>query len=303
MQAISFTNTASDVKEMMLSNSPNLSDKIMYTLIKDNTILQNSDLLDIIATNPDVAHNEELLKMLQEKTNPMDEWMLDFLREAGTYETNRTLLEQKFAQKQYERDNVAWQIVRHLLQDTASVTLNHAELRQWLNMIGTPRAQYMIAEDYCSVGDYSAASQVLNSMNEEDLDRYERMELGGMKTWLNLQTTLNNSGRNIYQLTTAERDNIRLMAEQERQYGLAGTYAANLLNLYEPNKYNLPTIYPSDGTAKKTSSSEGTIVKKKRVLKKMPITQNTGIAVFPNPVNDILTVDLQKATEITLGGF
>jgi hypothetical protein len=91
----------------MLSNSPNLSDRVVQDLVKESTILQNSDLLSIIAANPDVAHNEELLSMLQEKTNPLDEWMIEFLREAGTYETNRTLLEQTFAQKQYDREEIA----------------------------------------------------------------------------------------------------------------------------------------------------------------------------------------------------
>lgn len=292
---------ATDLKNLMLGNSPNLSDRVVQDLVKESTILQNSDLLSIIAANPDVAHNEELLRMLREKTNPMDEWMIEFLREAGTYETNRTLLEQTFAQKQYEREEIAWQMVRHLMSDTISDTLNHTELHQWLNIIGSPRAKYMIADDYASVGKFNEASEVLNNIQERNLDRYEIAELNGVKEWLTLQSALYNEGRTIYELTPAELNSIKPFAENERMYGLAGTFAANVLNHYEPESYVLPNIYPANMNGARTSNND-TQVKKKRTIKKLVAHQNTSkpdLPVYPNPAGNHVTIDLNNVANIS----
>jgi hypothetical protein len=302
LQSISseFSTDASNLKSLMLNNSPNLSDEVVQNLIRENTILQNSDLYDIIFANPDVAKNEELLRMLKEKTNPLDEWMIEFLREAGTYETNRTLLEQTFAQKQYEREDIAWQMVRHILTDTISDTLNHAELHQWLNIIGSPRAKYMIADDYASLGDFNEASQILNNIQDRNLDRYEITELNALKEWLALQSTLKSEGRTVYELTNTEINSIRPFAEKERMYGLAGTFAANVINLYAPNSYNLPIIYPHNNNAARTSNNSKE-QKKKRSIKKLSNAKvaeisNSEITIYPNPINNQATIDLGNVT-------
>jgi hypothetical protein len=257
--------------------------------------------VSIIAANPDVAHNEELLLMLKIKTNPMDNWMIDFLREAGTYQTNRTLIEQTFAQKQYERDEIAWQMVRHLLSDTLSDTLNHAELHQWLNIIGSPRAKYMIADDFASLGNFLAATQVLNNMQVENLDRYEVFELNGLKQWLQLQKNLFSSGRNIYELTSNELSSIKLLAEEERKNGLAGTFAANVLNIYNPNKYVLKNIYPNSGSNLRTSNTSAQ-KREKRILKKLiekeTLNSNSTISIYPNPANNLTTIDLNSVLNV-----
>jgi hypothetical protein len=296
----SLPTNAADLRDLMINNSPNLSDRVVQDLVKESRILQNSDLISIIAANPDIAHNEELLRMLQEKTNPMDNWMIDFLREAGTYETNRTLLEQTFADKQYHRDDIAWEMVRHLLSDTITDSINHTELHQWLNIIGSPRAKYMIADDFASMGEFSAASEVLNNINERNLDRYEIMELQGIKNWLSLQNILFNEGRNIYELTSAELESIRPYAENERMYGLAGTFAANVLNHYEPESYVLPTIYPENN---RSSSNNDAQTKKKRTLKKLVqnvLVSKSDLTVYPNPVNNQLSIDLTNVERASI---
>jgi hypothetical protein len=302
LQSIAMANPidANELRNTMLNNSPNLSDLVVQDLIRSNTIIQNSDLLTIITANPDVSRNEELLRMLSDKVNPMDDWMIEFIREVGTYETNRTLLEQTFAQKQFEREEIAWQMVRHLLNDTITDSLNHNELHQWLYTIGSPRAKYMIAEDYASSCNFNAASQVLENIQERYLDRYEILELNGMKQWLSMQESLFNEGRTIYDLTTAELDEIRPMADEERMYGLAGTYAANVLNHFEPRRNRLQNIYPERMRKASKSNSNGE-VKKKRTIKKLGSKisiPKPDLLVYPNPINNELIVDLNKMTDV-----
>jgi hypothetical protein len=191
-------------------------------------------------------------------------------------------------------------MVRHLLSDTITDSINHTELHQWLNMIGSPRAKYMIADDFASMGEFSAASEVLNNINERNLDRYEIMELQGIKSWLSLQNTLFNEGRNIYELSSVELESIRPYAENERVYGLAGTFAANVLNHYEPESYILPTIYPENNRSANTNDAQ---TKKKRNLKKLVenvFVSKSDLTVYPNPVNNQLSIDLTNVEQASI---
>lgn len=281
-----------ELQDLMIYNSPNLSDLVVQDLIKECTILQNSDLLSIIASNPDVAHNEELLQMLKNKINPMDEWMIEFLREAGTFETNRTLLEQEFSQKQFEREDIIWELVRNILSDSISDSINHTELREWLEMIGSPRAKYMIAEDLVSIGDYNAAINLLNEIQEKDLDRYEISELQGMKDWLGLQIILNNDGRSIYEMTYAELNSIRPLAENEKMNGLAGTFALNVINHFEPESHLNVNTYPD------INNREVLKFHTKRTLKKQIINTNNSscdFLIYPNPANKNISIELNES--------
>lgn len=290
-----------ELRNILLNNSPNLSNAVIHNLVSENTILQNSDLLSIIAANPDVACNEELLRMLREKTNPMDEWMIEFLRDAGTYQTNRTLLEQTFLQKQSEKDAIAWKMVRHLLNDTISDTLFHSELHQWLNIIGSPKAKYMIIEDLSSMGNFNAALQLLNNMDISFLDRYEISELQGMKSWITLQANLFAQGRNIYELTTSELNSIKPLAESQRVYGLAGTFAANVLNHYESEIYKLITIYPELNNRSMSGNSDVN-KKKRRTIKKLSSSKLNSfpatISIYPNPANNTVSVNLNSISDV-----
>lgn len=279
----SYSNNPVVLKNLLLNNSPNLSDRLIQELISDYTILTNQDLLQIIAANPDVAHNEELLKMLMEKVNPMDVWMIDFLRNAGTYMTDRTELEKLFAQKQYERDEIAWEMVRLILSDSTSDNYDQEELFTWLNYIGTPRAKYLMADDYASRANFSAAWNVLNNMNYADLDRFEVLELDDLKEWLTIQENLFNTGRTVYELDSTELLVLETLADDLERNGLAGTFAANLLNHYAPGTYEMNHLYPASN---KSASS----AREPRVLKPANKEDIDNLLIYPNPANNKVTL-------------
>jgi hypothetical protein len=265
-------------------------------------------MLTIIAANPDVAHSEELLYLLQNKVNPMDDWMIEFLRDASMYETNRTLLEQNFAQKQYERDDAAWNIVRYILNDTISDTLNHAEYRAWLGTIGSPRSRYMIADDYVACHNFDAAIATVNAMNDKDLDRYELNEKSGMLQWYNLLKQFQDGNFTVNEIQS-KLQYFAPIASNITEYGLAGLLASNSLNKYNGDNYIHPIFYPNSGNSSRLTS---TSAKKRRSIVKMnPIDSKTEFnteLIFPNPADDIITInldnfvdniDLLKITDLT----
>ena len=309
LQSINTTmpSNANDLKAMMLSNSPNLSDEVIKKLSGDNTILTNADLLTIIASNPDVAHNEELLKMLKEKANPMDDWMIELLRDAGEYETDRTLVEQIFAEAQYQRENDAWTMVRDLLTDTISDTLNHAELHSWLTIIGTPSAKYMIAEDLYAMGNFQGTMDILNNMVEKELDRYEVIELNGLKMWYELIRNVELSDRNLQSLKEDELNTLRSIAgdSKNRNYGIAAVMAANVINDYKADEYPPITVYPDDNATGRRST-HATATNKVRTHKKYvkntegSVNESSLTKIYPIPADNTLQLDISKTNNAVL---
>lgn len=271
--------TATDIRLALLNVSPNIGRDIIESLIKENTILTNQDLMQIIAANPDVAHDEELLKMLLEKANPMDSWMIDFLRNMGTYTTDRTTLEWMFGNQMAIRQQLAWEMVDALMANE-SATSN--QIYAWLDVIGTPRATYLKVEDMASIGDFTNALSVLNNINTDKLSRWEKTEHQGMITWIEMKQTLHNSQRTLRDLDSTELEPFRAIAADYVRYGIVGVYAMNLLNLYEPEQHAYEIVLP---TANRSQTAE------KRILKPLSTSKEWSISAFPNPADQEITFE------------
>lgn len=273
-----------DIKIALMNVSPNISRENMSLLIKENTILTNQDLMQIIAANPDVAHDEELLKMLLEKVNPMDNWMIDFLRNMGTYTTDRTTLEWMFSQKSTERNQLAWEIISRLTEEEY---INFSEIYSYLDIIGSPGAMYMKVEDFASKGDFNAAFNVLNNMQTDKMDRWEKMEYQGMISWMSLLQTLSTSNRTIYDLDSTELNNLRTYADNYLPYGKVGVYAKNVLDIFEPGMHPFDLVLPEPNKAPKSG---------KRTLKTLEKGE-ISISAFPNPSDDKVIIELNQNLE------
>lgn len=274
--------TATDIRLALLNVSPNIGRDIIESLIKENTILTNQDLLQVIAANPDVCHDEEMLLMLKEKANPMDSWMIDFLRNMGTFTTDRTSLEWMFGNQIAMRQQLAWEMIDALMVcDTATSN----DIYAWLDVIGTPRATYLKVEDMASVGNFSNAMSVLNNMNTSNLSRWEQTEHQGMITWIEMKQTLQNSQRTILDLDSIELEPFRAIAADYVRYGIVGIYAMNLLNLYEPDQYDYEIVLPTTNRAQ---------MSEKRTLKPFTIRKEWSINAFPNPADQEITFEFDE---------
>jgi hypothetical protein len=133
------------------------------------------------------------------------------------------------------------------------------------------------------IANFSAARNVLKSMNYADLDRFEVLELDALKEWLTIQENLFNTGRTIYQLDSTELKVLEILADDLDRNGLAGTFAANVLNHYSPGTYKMDHLYPS---LNKSASS----AKEPRVLKPANKDDIDDLLIYPNPANNKVTL-------------
>lgn len=278
--------SAMDVRLALLDVSPNISKETIYALVEENTLLSNQDLLEIIAANPDLAHDEELLRMLQDKTNPMDEWMINFLRNMGTYTTDRTVLEWQFTGAVFRRQSLAWEMAMALAQQP---NIDKPVYYSWLDAIGTTRALYQKAEDMASSGNYTGAQNVMQNIDVSRLDRWETDEYYAMQYWFTLLENLHNTNRNLKSLDSTELMALTVFASNYDLYGLAGVYAKNILNLYEPDSHFFDVVLPEQNRSHNRGES--------RVLKPLPNSAVITLFAYPNPTQQQATIFLNQKVE------
>ncbi len=121
-----------ELRTELLGKSPHLSMDVLKATADKTDVLPESVIFEIMAANPDELKKEELIKYLEDKENPLPEYMIDILKQVATGSTYKTVLRQQMGHYNQLKTRAAYDIVRSLLND--SVTDNN-ELRNWLDNI------------------------------------------------------------------------------------------------------------------------------------------------------------------------
>ncbi|MFP4471561.1 MAG: T9SS type A sorting domain-containing protein [Bacteroidales bacterium] len=159
-------------------------------------------IFEILAANPDELREPDLLQYLEEKADPLPQYMIDILREVAAGTTYKTVLQQQMAQYSHAKSRAANTMIRSLLNDTI---MDYGLLRNWLDNLGGIRADEQIIETYLAEGNTAGAltlaglipqMYVLNGMAA---DRY-----GDYLDVLNLRIALMQAGKTRSELNQAE---------------------------------------------------------------------------------------------------
>lgn len=218
----------------LLGSSPYLSEEVLKKVADKTTVFTESAIFDILAANPDELKKEDLLKYLEDKENPLPDYMIEILRQLATGETYKTVLEKQMAMYNREKSRAAKDMIRSYLNDTI---LDNTALRGWLNNLGGIEADKQIISTYIQEDNYTDALSLANmlpqlyNLSVDALaahDQYVQI--------LNLYKTLYNENREITELKDPEKDMLFNFANNSSDD--AGSLAKGILTAY----YNTPFI-------------------------------------------------------------
>lgn len=237
------------LRAQLLGDSPHLSMEILKEVADKTDVFSESALFDILAANPDELKKEELIKYLEEKENPLPEYMVSILRQMAEGTTYKTVLQQQMASYSHAYSRAANDIIRSILNDTV---VNHTELRNWLNNLGGIAADRQIISSYVSEGNFTDAFTLANMLPQlYELKDNDLVEHNYFMDMLNLQQTLVQQGRNTYQMDDNEKAAIVLIANNSK--GIAGAQAKSILEaVYNDYYVDCPD---ADGAASQKSGS------------------------------------------------
>lgn len=259
------------LRSSLMGSSPHLSEEVLKIMSDRTDILSESTIFEILSANPDELRKEDLIAYLEQKENPLPEYMIDILKQMALGMTYKTALEEELIKYNRLRVHAANDMLRSFYNEPET---NYEEIRNWLDNLGGISADRQIINTFVQENNYSAALNLANLMpilynytNEQLMEHQDYLYL------INLQSTLQNENRFINNLTPAELSNVNSISLSNED--IAGTMANGILELmYDQYIGNCPDV--NDTTTFKNKGIDKTLFGK---------AMGIAISNYPNPAN------------------
>jgi hypothetical protein len=244
-----------ELRAKLLGDSPHLSEEVLKLAADKTDVLPESVLFEILSANPDELRKETLIEYLENKEQPLPEYMISILKQLAGGITYKTVLKQDMAKYEAEKVKAANDLIRSCLNDSY---MDYNYLRSWYDNLNNLNADYEIVASYLTEKNYSAVSAMLDvipavrNLTGNELDEFN--EYKGFILW---QIQMIQQGENIFSiddssfemlLETAENGASRasMMGRALLEYGhgyhfekcLPGAEGASLKTSYVDNAIN-----------------------------------------------------------------
>jgi len=248
-----------ELRAELLGKSPHLSKDVLMTAADKTEVLPESVLFEILSANPDELRKEELMSYLENKQQPLPQYMLDILQQLANGISYKTILLSEMASHHAKMVSAAQDIIRSILNEEET---DMEELRNWLDNIGGMEADKQIIETYITEGDYSSAQSLLDMLPAlYELSGDELLKYNDYKSFEQLMMNLDQEGRTIFDLNDTELTGIVYLAENGN--GSAKTSTQGILEFaYNYDYCNCPDL-PENIELKSSSIDMGDLAKAK----------------------------------------
>ena len=282
---------ASRLRSQLLGLSPYLSQEVLTTAASRNDVFSTSALFEILSANPDELKKDTLISYLENKDNPMPEYMTELLREIANGSTARTALESQMAKSEREYILAAGDIVRSNLNSEES---DNEELRLWLGNMNDMASDRLAIATYIQESDFENALALAETL--PDVYGLQGIELEDHNDYisiLRLYETLDESGRDIMQLTETETEMLEEIADNG-----SGSSQMMATAIIEQNGVTTGTGYSCPTLPTANNSKRGTANLKSDIASAMGMKADFA----PNPatawteIDYTLPLDEEKAS-------
>ncbi|MBI9039706.1 MAG: T9SS type A sorting domain-containing protein [Bacteroidales bacterium] len=276
-----------ELRAELLGKSPHLSKEVLMAASDKTEVLPESVLFEILSANPDELRTEELMSYLENKQQPLPQYMIDVLEQLANGISYKTVLLSEMASHHSKKISAAQDIIRSLLNEEV---LDIGELRNWLDNIGGIEADKQIIETYISEDDYISAQSLLDMLPSlYELSDEKLLEYNDYKLLKELLMNLDKEIRTIFELDETEMANIVNLAENG--YGSAKTSAQSILEFaYAYHFCNCPEL-PENIQLKSNSID----------MDKLAKAKGLDINTEPNPANTWTAFDYKLPLSETEG--
>ncbi len=199
---------------------------MLFIMINTNTdVLPESIIFEVLAANPDELKKKALMEHLENKDNPLPDYMIEILESLTGNITYKTILQGQMAYHGSKQARAAGILLRDMLNDSIR---DEEAIRGFLAARQSLPMDMQLVDAFLESGE-TADALALAAMLPQlyNLTGDALVEHGRFMELKQLQAGLYNQQRNIFQLTEAEKAQLEeLVAEST---GLAGMQARNIL--------------------------------------------------------------------------
>jgi hypothetical protein len=234
-----------------------------------------------IATNPDELRKADLMDHLENKEQPLPDYMLAILRQMSNGSSAKTALLNQKALHFNAKTKAAQKMILSIKNEEE---LDIVALRNWLGNMESLEADKQVVATYLYEDDYSNANALLDMIPDlYNLQGDKLDEFNDYVELLTLQIDLKQNNRNIFMLTEEEKSQLTDMADYGS--GDARSGARSILSFVYGNQY-CDCITPIEGGGNKSSRAS-------YVFSDEDVARTLGfsISVKPNPARVYASVD------------
>jgi hypothetical protein len=186
----------------LLGLSPHLSQEVLRAVSDRTDVFPDEVLLDILSANPDELDKDTLISYLEQKEDPLPDYMLEILSQVANGVTYKTILQEEMAYHYGVKTQAAQDIIRSILNDTAFYINDY---RAWLDNLGGLEADKQIIASYLDENDTTSALGLLELIPDlYDLDGQTLDDFYDYKSLIELQIGWNAEGKSLFQLDSLD---------------------------------------------------------------------------------------------------
>ena len=269
------------LRAKLLGHSPYLSHEALTAAADRDDLFPDATLFEILAANPDELKKDTLIRYMENKSNPMPQYMTDLLRQMAAGTTARTAVEAMMGRYARDFSLAAGDIVRSNLADTVA---DPEGLRAWLGSMEGLAADRMAVASLVQQGDFAEALALANSLPYlYGLHDGELAEHEDYMALLELHHTLAATGRNTAQMDAGEVAMVEAVADNGT--GLAQAMAVAMLSGLHDDRaaaFDCPTLPTASGGRGGQNTIDDAALSKALGFK---------VGISPNPASTWAAVD------------
>jgi len=271
----------------LMGKSPYLSDTVVESAIEKEDVLPNAMLRDIMVANPHTAKSDELMNKLDERWDPLPEYMKAQILQGKSIVSIREELESVLTGYHQQKARAFNKLVRFYRNDTENPSISSNQLVLLYQQDNSLNSKYNLVMLHFERGEIQAALNVLGnipgqfSFDGDDLSNHQQMV-----SFCNIYSDLLNNGKS---LTEADSSQIEQLIQLESvQQGIASVYARNVLLALGEIIYEEPILLPDNSKSAQAYNEYINLVN----------TQSPKqIEVYPNPTDDYIIISYKLEME------
>lgn len=271
------------VYNQLLDESPYLSDTVISTSIEKENVLPNAMIRDIMVANTHSAKSDELITKLDERDNPMPDYMKAQVLQGRDSLSLKEEHEAALFKFCLQKHTVFNELIRQYSGDTVNPDVSMDSLVSLLTTDNNLYSKYQLAFTHLESNEYQLGSDVLSDIpNTFTLSDKENSDYQSLVDYYNILLQAAQADSTAIWPDSAQL--IQIWELYNTGSGIATSYARNLLQEYDNLFYIAPVAYPD---FEKSAGAEETInllvnSDKPEFLKAMP-----------NPAKDYIIFEYQ----------
>jgi hypothetical protein len=279
----SFPEDALQLRQQLVDQSPYLSDTVMMSAIAKEDVLFNAMLRDILTANPQSAKSADILSALENKFDPMPDYMMAEIMVGLDILGGKEQLERNLARHQDLKARSFSRIVHYYKNDTVDAS-SRDSLLIFMEDNFAILTHYQLIFCQLYIGDTTAA---INALNSIPLDfSLNTLQLSTQNLYHYLVDILIELQTDSTGIDSTLMSDLAALADEPDE--LPGIFARNILIITDLIPYDEPVYLPAN-------------------LKKSPVwdkqidksySEEKFLKVFPNPAGTffIIEYDLKNYT-------